>query len=135
VTSFCPACGEKPLSPGDLTLRGLFGLVFEAFSNIDGRLLRRTWSLAISRRPAEYWIVAAADGWTGGTAVLSPLADDVASVLLISACAIYLFFAIGTVFEVRGISRVVRTVGLTVAVASVFMAYRFLLLPMTLFST
>ena len=33
-------CGESPLSERDLKLRGLFGQLFHAFSNIDGRLIR-----------------------------------------------------------------------------------------------
>jgi hypothetical protein len=40
TTSFCPACGERPLQPRELTLRGLFDQLFEAFTNIDSRLIR-----------------------------------------------------------------------------------------------
>lgn len=39
-TAYCPTCGERSLHPRDLTLRGLTDQVFEAFTNIDGRLLR-----------------------------------------------------------------------------------------------
>jgi hypothetical protein len=39
-TPFCPTCGESRLSPRDLTLRGLFDQLIEAFSSLDGRLLR-----------------------------------------------------------------------------------------------
>lgn len=39
-TPYCPACGERPRGPRDLTLRGLVEQAFEAFTNIDGRLLR-----------------------------------------------------------------------------------------------
>ena len=39
-TPYCPHCGEQPLRPHELTLRGLGEQVFEAFTNIDGRLLR-----------------------------------------------------------------------------------------------
>src|SRR3954469_18750846 len=39
LTPYCPGCGERPLSPGELTLRGLAGQAFEAFTNVDGRLL------------------------------------------------------------------------------------------------
>ena len=38
-TRYCPACGERSLRPSELTLRGLAGEVFEALTNIDGRLL------------------------------------------------------------------------------------------------
>jgi hypothetical protein len=37
---YCPECGERPLRPGELTLRGLVAQAFEAFTNIDGRVLR-----------------------------------------------------------------------------------------------
>jgi len=39
-TRYCPTCGEQARSPHELTLRGLLEQVFEAFTNIDGRLLR-----------------------------------------------------------------------------------------------
>lgn len=39
-TPYCPHCGERPLLPRELTLRGLGEQAFEAFTNIDGRLLR-----------------------------------------------------------------------------------------------
>jgi hypothetical protein len=39
-TAYCPACGERALLARELTLRGLVDQVFEAFTNIDGRLLR-----------------------------------------------------------------------------------------------
>jgi hypothetical protein len=38
-TPYCPHCGERPLRPRELTLHGLGEQVFEAFTNIDGRLL------------------------------------------------------------------------------------------------
>ncbi|HEV7667975.1 MAG TPA: DUF3667 domain-containing protein [Thermoanaerobaculia bacterium] len=40
ATPFCPTCGESRLRPRDLTLRGLFDQLVEAFSSLDGRLLR-----------------------------------------------------------------------------------------------
>jgi len=40
TTPFCPACGERPRDPRDLTLRGLAGQAFEAVTNVDGRLFR-----------------------------------------------------------------------------------------------
>jgi hypothetical protein len=39
-TPYCPTCGERPLLPQELTLRGFLHQAFEAFTNIDGRLLR-----------------------------------------------------------------------------------------------
>jgi hypothetical protein len=37
---YCPRCGERPLRPGELTLRGLVEQAFEALTSIDGRVLR-----------------------------------------------------------------------------------------------
>ena len=39
-TPYCPACGERPLTENDLTLRSLFNQLFHAFSSIDSRLIR-----------------------------------------------------------------------------------------------
>lgn len=39
-TPYCPACGEKALRPHDLTLRDLVAQMFEAFTNVDSKLLR-----------------------------------------------------------------------------------------------
>src|SRR3954469_7235140 len=39
ATPFCPECGERPLAPRDLTLRGMFAQLCNAITNIDGRLL------------------------------------------------------------------------------------------------
>ena len=44
-------CGERPLLPRELTLRGLVGQVFEALTSIDGRLLNSFRSLV--SRPAS----------------------------------------------------------------------------------
>jgi hypothetical protein len=39
-TPYCPRCGERPLRPRELTLRGLASQAFEALTDVDGRLLR-----------------------------------------------------------------------------------------------
>ena len=39
-TPYCPTCGERPLLPRELTYRGLFDQLVQAFTSIDGRLLR-----------------------------------------------------------------------------------------------
>jgi len=36
---YCPTCGEHPVRPRDLTLRGLLAQLFHATSSIDGRLI------------------------------------------------------------------------------------------------
>jgi hypothetical protein len=40
ASAYCPDCGEQPLRPRELTLRGLLGQIFEAFTNIDSKLIR-----------------------------------------------------------------------------------------------
>ncbi len=45
TTPFCPHCGESPLQPPDLTLRGLSAHLLHAETSIDGRLLRTMWCL------------------------------------------------------------------------------------------
>jgi len=44
-------CGESPLRPPDLTLRGIGAKVLHAVTTIDGRLLRTIWILL--RHPGE----------------------------------------------------------------------------------
>jgi hypothetical protein len=39
VSAYCPGCGERPLRPRELTLRGLAGEALEALTDIDGRVL------------------------------------------------------------------------------------------------
>jgi hypothetical protein len=51
ATFYCPACGERPLNPRELTLRGLVDHAVHAFTSIDGRLLRTFRSLV--RCPGE----------------------------------------------------------------------------------
>jgi len=40
ATPFCPGCGERPLLPRDLSLRGVFDKVLQALTSIDGRMIR-----------------------------------------------------------------------------------------------
>jgi len=45
ATPFCPRCGEAPVSPRDLTLRGLTERLIEAFTSVDTRTVRSAWCL------------------------------------------------------------------------------------------
>lgn len=47
-TPFCPSCGESRPRPRDLTLRGLLRQLVEAFSSLDGRILR-SFRLLVTR--------------------------------------------------------------------------------------
>ena len=44
-TPFCGSCGEEPLAPRDLTLRGLAEKVVHALTSIDARAARSAWKL------------------------------------------------------------------------------------------
>ena len=264
-TPFCPACGERPLRPRELTLRGLFDQMFKAFTNIDSRLIRsfrylvsrpglltvaylqgrrkpyigpvplflianvlffateaftggkifttpldshlhtQPWSpfaqqlvahrletlqttfalyapvfdqavalkarslilfMALffafvpsiaflrSRRPliahavfslhlyafllllfCVTTVIPPVDSLLGGAGFASERLDYVLSIGLLAACAVYLYFATGTVYGARGIVRVLKTLVLTVAIGVIVLGYRFVLLLITLYST
>jgi hypothetical protein len=51
TTAFCASCGEEPLPPRDLTLRGLAEKVVHALTSIDARAARSGWKLL--RHPGE----------------------------------------------------------------------------------
>jgi hypothetical protein len=59
TTAFCPRCGEAPLSPRDLTLRGLAERLAVAFTSIDTRTARSAWHLV--RHPGRLTL-----SWTRG---------------------------------------------------------------------
>lgn len=59
VTSFCARCGEEPLSPRDLTLRGLIEKVIYGLTSIDARAARSARELL--RRPGHLTLA-----WTEG---------------------------------------------------------------------
>ena len=44
-TPFCSQCGERPILPRDLTLRGVFDRLLHAITSVDGRLIRTVWRL------------------------------------------------------------------------------------------
>jgi len=96
ATPYCPECGERPLTARDLTFRGLLEQVFEAFTNIDGRVLRSfrhlisrpgllTLAFLKGRRrpyigPVSIFLIAnvlffATEALTGSTVFSTPLAS------------------------------------------------------------
>jgi hypothetical protein len=58
-TPFCAHCGEEPLAPRDLTLRGLTEKVVHALTSIDARTARTAWRLV--RYPGQLTLA-----WTSG---------------------------------------------------------------------
>jgi Protein of unknown function (DUF3667) len=59
TTPFCAQCGEEPLPPRDLTLRGLAEKLLHAVTSIDARAARSAWCLL--RHPGELTVA-----WTSG---------------------------------------------------------------------
>lgn len=59
VTPFCSRCGEEPLAPRDLTVRGLAEKLIHALTSIDARAVRTTQRLL--RFPGELTLA-----WTRG---------------------------------------------------------------------
>ena len=59
TTHFCAHCGEEPLAPRDLTLRGLGEKLLHALTSIDARTMRSAWKLL--RHPGELALT-----WTRG---------------------------------------------------------------------
>jgi len=51
TTRFCPSCGEEPLKPRDLTLRGFAEKAVHDFTSIDARTLRSVRTVIL--RPGE----------------------------------------------------------------------------------
>jgi hypothetical protein len=75
------------------------------------------------------------DSAMGGTGVMSQWTDDVTSIGLLAICAAYLYVAIGPTYGARGVLRAAQAALLTIAAVLVFFAYRFVLLPITLYTT
>jgi Protein of unknown function (DUF3667) len=59
TTPFCPHCGEEPLAPGDLSLRGLGEKLLHALTSIDARAMRSAGKLLC--HPGELTLA-----WTRG---------------------------------------------------------------------
>jgi hypothetical protein len=70
----------------------------------------------------------------GGTRSKSDVVDAILSVTLLTACGIYLFVAIGTVYGWRGPARVMAAIGLTAGAAAIVLAYRLGLMLLTLYT-
>ncbi len=71
----------------------------------------------------------------GGGGLDSPLVDTVLSVINLVCCALYLYFAMGTVYGARGIVGAAKAAALALAVGGIVLAYRFALFLITLYGT
>jgi hypothetical protein len=79
--------------------------------------------------------IAALDVWFGGAGLASARVDHVLSVAQLLVCALYLYVATGTVYGTRRGARVVQVALLLLAIACLVQGYRFVLLPITLYTT
>ena len=80
-------------------------------------------------------VVVAIDRWSGGVALQSPSFDHVLSTALLAACMGYLYPALARVYPSRPWRTMLCTLALGLAIALIFMGYRFVLLPITLWMT
>ncbi|MCM3880490.1 MAG: DUF3667 domain-containing protein [Vicinamibacterales bacterium] len=79
--------------------------------------------------------VPALDLWFGGAGFASDGLDHLISTALLLACGAYLYVATERAYGVTGMNRLFKVVALTVAVASIVLGYRFVLLLITLYTT
>ena len=75
------------------------------------------------------------DAAFGGTGVMDQGTDDIVSIALLFLLSVYLFRSIGPVYGARGALRIFQTLLMTAAAVWIFLIYRFMLLPITLFTT
>ena len=80
-------------------------------------------------------VIPSIDLWFGGVGFASDGLDQVISLTLLLVCGMYLHVATGEVYGAHGASRVLKVVGLTLAVASIVLGYRFVLMLITLYTT
>jgi hypothetical protein len=70
----------------------------------------------------------------GGAGFASENLDHIIAITVLACCAMYLYVAMGTVYGGGTRRRVLQTLSLTVAMATLALGYRFVLLLLTLYS-
>jgi Protein of unknown function (DUF3667) len=80
-------------------------------------------------------IAADADLLLGGAGLKSSRVDNVLSAINVTACAAYLYAAIGPAYAARGWARAIKAGLLVGAAAAIVLGYRFALFLITLYST
>ena len=75
------------------------------------------------------------DRWLGGAGFASEGLDHALSILLLLACALYLYISTGRVYGAAGAGRTIKVAVLTVAVAAIVLGYRLVLFLITLYTT
>ena len=71
----------------------------------------------------------------GGRGLESEAFDHALSIVELMVCGAYLYIAAGTVYGALGLGRFLKVLALVFSVAVIFLGYRFVLLPLTLFAT
>jgi hypothetical protein len=71
----------------------------------------------------------------GGGGLDSPGVDTALSLVEVLVCTVYLYFATGKVYGASGFGRLLQLIPLVSAAIVIMLGYRFVLLPITLFST
>ena len=71
----------------------------------------------------------------GFTGPVPQSVDNAMAISMVIASAVYFYVAAETVYGARGAARAVQTMLLTIGAVAIFFAYRFALLPITLFTT
>lgn len=80
-------------------------------------------------------LIPAVDLLFGGVGLASRSLDNGIAIGLLVVCATYLYLATKTVYGAVGVGRFFKSAALIAASATIFLAYRFLLLLLTLYST
>jgi len=79
-------------------------------------------------------LVIVLDGLFGGDGVFSPLLDNILTASLIVVIATYTYLSVGVVYGVHGLMKVIQALLLSIAVAAILVAYRFVIFLITLYS-
>ena len=80
-------------------------------------------------------LMAEAQRQVGGRGLASPTVDLALSVFNLLACAVYIYLALGPAYGAKGLSRIAKAGVLAMAVGSLFVAYRFAIFLITLYTT
>jgi len=80
-------------------------------------------------------LVARVFAWIGFGGLESAAVDDVLSIVNLAACSAYIYCAIGPVYAAAGQLRALQALILSLAVAVIFLGYRFALFVITLYTT
>jgi hypothetical protein len=80
-------------------------------------------------------VVPALAAWLGGPGDAWQALDNGIAVLLLLACALYMYVAAAKVYSAAGAARVVQVAVLTVGIGAIVLGYRFALFLLTLYTT